>query len=111
MKALLSAFVIAVMSAPASAETGIASYYGKGHHGKRTASGERFNMHGLTAAHRTHKFGTILLVTNIRNGRTVRITINDRGPFVRKRVIDLSLGAAQALGMVRSGTAAVRLSR
>lgn len=111
MKALLASLVIALMSVPASAETGIASYYGKGHHGKLTASGERFNMNELTGAHRTHRFGTILLVTNLRNGRTVRVTINDRGPFVRRRVIDLSLGAAQVLGMVRSGTAVVRLSR
>lgn len=105
---MIALLALLVMSLPAGAETGLASYY---KHGKWTASGARFKPYGLTAAHRTHKFGTVLLVTNIRNGKSVRVIINDRGPFVRRRIIDLSLGAAQAIGMVGSGTAVVRLSR
>lgn len=112
MKALLAFLMISMMSVPAVAETGIASYYGKGHHGKRTASGMIFNMHGFSAAHRSHKFGTILLVTNIRNGKSVKVIITDRGPAKRTgRVIDLSLGAAQVLQMQRAGTALVRIER
>src|SRR5687768_15626583 len=73
---------------------GVASYYGSELAGNRTASGERFNPHGLTAAHRTLPLGTKLRVTNVANGRSVIVRINDRGPFVGKRVIDVSLGAA-----------------
>ncbi|WP_207883611.1 septal ring lytic transglycosylase RlpA family protein [Pseudomonas sp. 30_B] len=88
---------------------GTASYYGKAHHGKRTASGERFNQHALTAAHRTLPFGTRVKVTNLNNGRSVVVRINDRGPFGRGRIIDLSKAAAEQLNMLRSGTAPVRL--
>lgn len=90
-------------------ETGTASYYGARHHGKRTASGEAFDQHGLTAAHRSLPFGTKVLVTNLKNDRSVVVRINDRGPHTRGRLIDLSRGAAQRLDMLRSGTARVRV--
>ncbi len=90
---------------------GEASYYGHELAGNRTASGERFNPNGLTAAHRTLPLGTKLRVTNLSNGRSVVVRINDRGPFVRSRLIDVSLGAAREINMVRSGKAQVRLER
>lgn len=90
-------------------ETGTASFYGSRHHGKRTASGEPFNQHGLTAAHRTLPFGTRVLVTNLKNDRSVVVRINDRGPHTRGRLIDLSKAAAQQLDMICSGTARVRV--
>ncbi|HAL66740.1 MAG TPA: septal ring lytic transglycosylase RlpA family lipoprotein [Pseudomonas sp.] len=89
--------------------TGTASYYGARHHGKRTASGEAFNQHGLTAAHRNLPFGSRVLVTNLANRRSVVVRINDRGPHARSRLIDLSRAAAEKIGMVRSGTARVRV--
>ncbi|MCY1302115.1 rare lipoprotein A [compost metagenome] len=88
---------------------GTASYYGKAHHGKRTASGERFNQNALTAAHRSLPFGTRVKVTNLGNGRSVVVRINDRGPFGRGRIIDVSKAAAERLNMLRTGTARVRL--
>ncbi len=90
-------------------QTGVASYYGAKHHGKRTASGEAFNQHGLTAAHRSLPFGTRVLVTNLANQRSVVVRINDRGPHTRGRLIDLSRAAAEKIGMIRSGTARVRV--
>lgn len=92
---------------PAYAETCIASQYGigDGYHGKRTASGEIFNTYALTAAHRTRPFGSIVHVTNLGNGRTVSVRVNDRGPFVKGRCIDLSRAAANQIGM--GGTARV----
>jgi rare lipoprotein A len=91
-------------------ETGIASWYGPGFHGKRTASGEVYDMDDLTAAHKRLPFGTVVLVENLDNGRRTEVRINDRGPFVHNRVIDLSRGAARAIGMLGPGTARVRLS-
>jgi rare lipoprotein A len=88
---------------------GIASWYGQPHHGRRAASGEVYNMHRLTAAHRTLPFHTIVRVHNKHNGREVNVRINDRGPFVKGRVIDLSYAAAKALDMLKPGTAPVRL--
>lgn len=83
------------------AETCIASQYGvgDGYNGRRTASGERFNTYALTAAHRTRRLGSRVVVTNLANGRTVAVRINDRGPFVKGRCIDLSRAAANAIGM------------
>lgn len=88
---------------------GMASWYGPGFHGNRTANGERFNQYDMTAAHRNLPFGTRVRVTNLHNGRSVVVRINDRGPFTGGRVIDLSKGAAQTLGVVSSGVAPVRL--
>jgi rare lipoprotein A len=90
-------------------KTGTASFYGAKHQGKRTASGERFNQHALTAAHRQLPFGTRVKVTNLSNDKTVVVRINDRGPYTRGRLIDVSRGAAERLGMLRSGTAQVRM--
>lgn len=89
-----------------SAGSGIASYYWQP---QRTASGGRFNPKAMTAAHRSLPFGTKVKVTNKRNGRSVVVTINDRGPFIRGRVIDLSKGAAQVIGMTGAGLAPVSL--
>ncbi len=91
-----------------SSYSGMASYYGS-ESGSRTASGAHFNPGAMTAAHRTLPFGTKVRVTNRRNGRSVIVTINDRGPFVRGRVIDLSSGAAGVIGMRSSGVAPVSL--
>jgi rare lipoprotein A len=90
---------------------GRASYYGERFRGRRTASGERFDPDALTAAHRTLPFGTRLRVTNLRTGRSVVVRVTDRGPFHGSRVIDLSKAAARRIGMVRSGTARVRIER
>lgn len=91
----------------AKSTTGVASYYKSG---KQTANGERFNPNGLTAAHRTLPFGTKVKVTNLRNGKSVVVRINDRGPFIRGRVIDLSLGAAKFVEMTKSGVVTVTYS-
>jgi len=88
-------------------EQGLASWYGHPYHGRRTSSGEIYNMHDTTAAHRTLPFGTRVRVHNLENGRSVTVRINDRGPFVAGRIIDLSNAAAKAIGM--SGLAPVRL--
>jgi rare lipoprotein A len=88
---------------------GVASWYGPGFHGRRTANGERYNQNDYTAAHKTLPFGTMLRVTNLRNGQSVMVRINDRGPYVGRRVIDLSAGAARAIGVYGSGTAVVQL--
>ena len=90
-------------------QTGIASYYGARHQGKRTASGERFDKNSLTAAHRQLPFGTRVRVTNLKNNQSCVVRINDRGPHTRGRLIDLSHEAAEQLGMIRSGTARVRV--
>jgi rare lipoprotein A len=89
---------------------GMASYYGKELAGNRTASGERFNPSHLTAAHRTLPFGSMVRVTNVANGDSVVVRINDRGPFSHGRVIDVSHAAAREIGMHRSGTARVKLA-
>ncbi len=93
-----------------STQTGQASYYGYGA-GSQTASGARFNPNAMTAAHRTLPFGTKVRVTNKRNGKTVIVTINDRGPFIRGRIIDLSTAAAGVIGMRSSGVAPVLVER
>lgn len=88
---------------------GMASWYGPGFHGRRTANGERFNQYGMTAAHRTLPIGTQVRVTNLNNGRSVVVRINDRGPFGGGRIIDLSKGAASLIGVMQSGVAPVLL--
>lgn len=93
----------------AKPETGVASYYGVPYHGRQTASGEVFDMNELTAAHPTLKFGTKVKVTHLANNRSVTVRINDRGPFVKGRVIDLSKAAAEELRMVRAGLAEVKI--
>lgn len=90
-------------------QQGVASWYGPGFHGRRSASGERFNQNAMTAAHRTLPFGTMVRVTNLNNGQSIVVRINDRGPFSGGRVIDLSAGAARKIGMMRSGVAPVQL--
>lgn len=88
---------------------GTASYYGNEFAGSRTANGERFNPNALTAAHRTLPMGSRLRVTNVRNGRSVTVRVNDRGPFHGNRILDVSLAAAKEIGMVRAGKALVKL--
>jgi rare lipoprotein A len=90
-------------------EEGVASWYGEPFQGHRTSNGEIYDMYLFTAAHRTLPFGAVLRVTNMRNGKQTEVRINDRGPFVANRVIDLSLSAARAIDMVGPGTAQVRL--
>jgi rare lipoprotein A len=90
-------------------QTGTASWYGSQHQGRLTASGETFDMHALTAAHATLPMGARVLVTNLKNGRSVQVRINDRGPIVPGRIIDVSRAAAQRLGAVSTGTFPVRL--
>lgn len=90
-------------------ERGIASWYGPGFHGNKTASGERYDMHQLTAAHRTLPLGSVAVVQSVSTGRQVTVRINDRGPFARGRVLDLSLAGAQALGMTGAGTDQIEL--
>ena len=90
-------------------QKGQASWYGPGFHGRKTASGERFNQHALTAAHRKLPLGTRATVVNLANGKSVEVEINDRGPYARGRILDVSKAAAEQLGMTHSGTAPVRL--
>jgi rare lipoprotein A len=92
-------------------DEGLASYYGPGLAGRPTASGEKFNPQNLTAAHRKLPFGACLRVVNMGNGRSVEVRVNDRGPFVKGRVVDVSLAAAKRLGMLDKGLARVRLYR
>ena len=94
---------------PGWQQRGIASWYGPGFHGKRTANGEVYDMDGISAAHKTLPFGSVVEVENLDNGRRLKVRINDRGPFIRGRVIDLSRGAARELGLIGPGTAKVRL--
>lgn len=110
MKTAIAAALLCVCVSNASAETCIASQYGigDGYHGKRTASGETFNTYALTAAHRTRPFGSSVTVTNLSNGRTTSVRINDRGPFVRGRCIDLSRAAADAIKMDGTATVSVQ---
>jgi rare lipoprotein A len=90
-------------------ETGKASYYADKFQGRRTANGERFSQHKMTAAHKTLPFGTKVKVVNLDNGRSVKVTVNDRGPFVSGRIIDLSKKAARKMGMVQAGVANVEI--
>jgi rare lipoprotein A len=90
-------------------QIGIASWYGRGHHGRKTASGERFDMNRMTAAHKSIELGTIVRVTSLETGDTVKVRINDRGPYLRGRIIDLSDKAARRLGIREAGIARVRV--
>lgn len=100
---------IPVPSHPTMIETGLASWYGSRHHGKRTASGEVFNQNKFTAAHRTLPWGSRVKVTNLTNGKSVEVRINDRGPFAKDRIIDVSRAAARSLSMLEQGITTVRI--
>jgi rare lipoprotein A len=116
LKAIAGAFLLtlpfALHAGGRGSELGVghASYYGNEFAGRRTASGEIFNPNGHTAAHRTASFGSLIRVTHIGNGKQVTVRVNDRGPFVRGRIIDLSYAAAKQIGLHRSGTAKVKLT-
>src|SRR5258707_14571220 len=99
----------AAAARPGHTETGIASWYGNPYHGRRTASGEIYDMEQLTAAHPTLPFQTFIEVTNLDNGKRVTVRITDRGPFAKGRILDLSHAAARAIEMLGPGTARVRL--
>lgn len=92
-------------------QEGIASWYGKRFHGRKTASGERFNQEAMTCAHRTLPFGAQLKVTNLENNKEVMVTVNDRGPFIKSRIIDLSHAAAKWLEFAHLGVVRVRVQR
>jgi rare lipoprotein A len=98
-----------VISRPGNVLTGTASWYGPDFHGKLTSNREIYNMYDLTAAHKTLPFGTRVMVTNMLNGKSVQVRINDRGPFVGERILDLSYAAARLLDLVGPGTAPVRI--
>jgi len=98
-----------LLSGEGFVQEGMASWYGKDFHGKKTSNGETYNMYGKTAAHKTLPFGTHVRVENLSNQKEVIVRINDRGPFVKKRIIDLSYGAGRQIGLVGPGTAKVRL--
>jgi rare lipoprotein A len=100
---------VPLKSAKGYSETGVASWYGNKFHGRKTASGERYNQNKMTAAHKTLPFGTRVRVKNLDNGKNVVVTINDRGPFKKGRVIDVSRAAAKKLGMINSGIAKVNI--
>src|SRR5437773_2980927 len=112
---LVGAAGCALVRAPApppitdGVQVGVASWYGPGFHGNRTANGEIYDQYELTAAHPSLPLGTRVVVTNLSNGRSVAVRINDRGPFVGGRAIDLSYAAARVLQMIRPGTARVRI--
>jgi rare lipoprotein A len=94
---------------PGDAETGLASWYGGKFHGRKTSSGEIYDMYQITAAHKTLPLGTWVEVIHLETGRSIQVRVNDRGPFVAGRIIDLSYGAARMLGMVNEGVAPVRV--
>lgn len=108
--ALVTGFFISV-AGPAMAQCGGASWYGPGFHGKTAASGERFNENAMTAAHRSLPFGTMVTVVDQRTGHSVKVKINDRGPFHKGRIIDLSKAAAGKLGFRNAGTTSVCIER
>lgn len=100
----------ACSTVPQHHQNGMASWYGRDFHGRKTASGERFDMYQLTAAHRSLPFGTTVLVSCPSTGRSVKVRINDRGPYAHGRIIDLSYQAARELGLVQKGAAPVELT-
>jgi rare lipoprotein A len=106
----LGAFAEPGVSAAPRAETGVASWYGADFHGRRTSNGEVYDKEKLTCAHRTLPFGSYLLVRNLDNGSSVVVRVNDRGPFAKDRIVDLSEAAARIIGMIPTGTARVSLA-
>jgi len=100
---------VAKKEVPKGVQYGIASWYGKDFHGKPTSSGEIYDMYQLTCAHNTLPLGTMVMVTHMENGKSVELKVNDRGPFVKDRIIDLSYAAAQIIGMYEKGTAYVKV--
>jgi rare lipoprotein A len=102
---------VGAAQAAGDVQHGLGSWYGGRHHGGPTASGERFDKRAMTAAHRSFKMNTRVRVTNKRNGRSVIVRINDRGPFVRGRIIDVSEAAAEQLGMKKAGVVPVKVER
>ena len=105
----LAASLASAAGAGTFEQTGAASWYGAGHHGRKTASGEYFDMHKLTAAHPKLPLGSVLEVTNLKNDRTIQVRVNDRGPYKGSRILDLSRAAADQLGFLSAGTAQVRI--
>jgi len=99
-----------ISSSDGFTQKGVASWYGKKFHGRKTSNGETYNMYGVTAAHKTLPFGTYVDVHNLDNGKKITVRINDRGPFVKDRIIDLSFGAAKKLDVTGPGTARVRIT-
>ena len=113
-KLLLLLFLLLNLTTPTYAkdkkvQIGKGSWYGKAFHGKLTASGERYNMYDFTAAHRTFPFNSMVKVTNLKNGRSVIVRINDRGPYRKGRIIDLSYLAAKKLGYIKKGVAKLKI--
>ena len=104
---IICMWVIIDAIAKGSDEKGMASYYAEKYHGRQTASGEIFNTHDMTAAHKKLPFGTKIKVTNIANGKSVIVRVNDRGPFVKGRIVDLTYAAAQKIDIVKTGVAKV----
>lgn len=109
LAAALASLLATATAAQTFEQTGSASWYGDRHHGRRTASGERFDMHKLSAAHPKLPLGSVLEVTNLANNRTVRLRVNDRGPYRSGRILDVSRAAAEQLGFISAGTAQVRI--
>lgn len=110
----ITIFLISVaisLTALAQSQSGKASYYSKRMTGTKTANGERLHHDSMTCAHKSFKFGTFLKVTNIETGKTVVVRVNDRGPYIRGRIVDLSYGAAARLGILGDGTAHVRIEK
>lgn len=108
---LLTFLLLSILPVQAQMQTGKATYYSKKWTGRRTASGERLHHDSMTCAHRKLPFGTLLRVTNQKNGRQVVVRVNDRGPFGRGRIVDLSWGAAKVIGMLESGVVPVLVER
>lgn len=106
----LSSMIVPASEPSPSAEIGKASWYADSFQGKRTASGERYDKHAFTAAHRTLPLGSYVMVKNLRNGRSVRVKINDRGPYHRSRVIDVSRAAAERLRFIQQGHTRVSIT-
>ncbi|CAA6809955.1 MAG: Rare lipoprotein A precursor [uncultured Sulfurovum sp.] len=106
---IFALFTTACSQRSPNLEVGNGSWYGEKYHGRTTANGETYNMYALTAAHKTLPFNTMVKVTNLKNNRSIIVRINDRGPFVRGRIIDLSYGAAKALDYITDGVVKLRV--